>query len=85
MKNLRNLAELDITEEGRGREELDRLIDYVGKLSEVETAGVEPMVQPLAYGDVLREDVVTNGDEREALMANAPQVMDELFRVPRSI
>jgi len=82
MSNIRNLAEL---EESEMSDEFSRMREYVGRLSEVDTSGVEPMVQPMEYGDVLREDVVTNGDERAVLMENAPQVMDEMFRVPRSI
>ncbi|MEE3467810.1 MAG: Asp-tRNA(Asn)/Glu-tRNA(Gln) amidotransferase subunit GatC [Eubacterium sp.] len=82
LDRINTLAQL---ETGDVSEELERMVGYVGKLSEVDTAGVEPMVQPVVSEARLREDVVVNGDEREALMRNAPQVMDEMFRVPRSI
>ncbi len=67
-------------------EELERMIGYVGKLSEVDTTGVEPMVHPVMNeGNVLREDIVMNTDARESMMKNAPQVKDDMFVVPRSI
>ena len=65
--------------------EIEKMIGYVNILSEVDTSGVEPMVQPMVYENVLREDVVTSGNEREELMVNAPQVEGDYFRVPRSI
>ena len=66
--------------------DLARMVEYVNILSEVDTDGVEPMVQPVvSEGNVLREDVVMNGDARESLMGNAPRVEGEYFRVPRSI
>lgn len=65
--------------------ELLQMVEYVNILSEVDTSGVEPMVQPMVYENVLREDVVTSGNEREELMVNAPQVEGDYFRVPRSI
>jgi len=82
MDRINVLAQL---EAGEMSDELEQMVGYVGKLSEVDTAGVEPMAQPVVREARLREDVVTNGDEREALMKNAPQVMDDMFRVPRSI
>ena len=65
--------------------EIEKMIGYVNILSEVDTSGVESMVQPMVYENVLREDVVTSGNEREELMVNAPQVEGDYFRVPRSI
>ena len=35
--------------------------------------------------NVFREDVVTNGDNREEILANAPQRKDDCFKVPRTI
>ena len=64
---------------------LTEILEYVEQLGEVDTEGVEPMIQPVIYGNVLRDDTVTNADERDALMASAPSVNGEYYQVPRSI
>ncbi len=65
---------------------MDRIIEYFNKISEVDTDGVEPMVQPVFDGaNKLRDDVVTNGERREELMKSAPVACGEYYRVPRSI
>ena len=61
------------------------IVRYFDKLREVETEGVEPMVQSLENRDVERDDVVTTSDIRDGLLAGAPEMKDEMFVVPRSI
>ena len=65
---------------------MDEIIEFFDKISEVDTEGVEPMVQPV-YDEKnkLREDVVTNGDMREELMNSAPVSDKDYYVVPRSI
>lgn len=48
------------------------MLDYIDKLSELDTTGVEPMSHVFPVQNVFREDVVTNGDESEQTLANAP-------------
>ncbi len=65
---------------------MKEIIAYFDKISEVDTTGVEPMVQPVFDGaNKLRDDVVTNGDRRDELMESAPVLEGEYYRVPRSI
>lgn len=71
---------------------LAQLNDFFGiveQMSAVDTGGVEPLYTPLsAVQDVplrLREDRVTEGDEREANQKSAPAVEDGLFLVPKVI
>ncbi len=65
---------------------MDEIIEFFDKISEVDTEGVEPMVQPVCDGiNKLREDVVTNGDMREKLMKSAPVFDKDYYVVPRSI
>jgi aspartyl-tRNA(Asn)/glutamyl-tRNA(Gln) amidotransferase subunit C len=62
-----------------------RILDMVDDLNAVDTGEVEPMANPHDAVQRLRPDVVTTGDEREALLANAPEASDGYFLVPRVI
>ena len=54
----------------------------IDKLNELDTSGVEPMSHVFPVNNVFREDVVTNGDGSEDLMANAPEGKDSVLLVP---
>ena len=59
--------------------------DYIDKLNELDTSGVEPMSHVFPVHNVFREDVVVNGDIRETILANAPQEKDGSFVVPKTV
>lgn len=71
------------------QEQLNDIMGLVDQLGEQDTTGVEPLAHPLAIVQQvalrLRPDVVTESDQREANMANAPAVQDGLFLVPKVI
>jgi len=50
----------------------------------LDTTDVEPMSHVFPMQNVFREDVVTNGDTREAILKNAPQEKDGMFVVPKT-
>ena len=52
---------------------MQKILDYVEKLDELDTEGVEPLSHIFGDQNVFREDVVTNKDAREAMLANAPK------------
>jgi len=62
----------------------DETIEYVGILAKLDTTGVEPMSHVFPVQNVFREDVVTNGDESEQTLANAPGEKDNMFVVPKT-
>ncbi len=80
------LAKLSLNDEEKeqARSDMGRMLDYIDKLSEVDTTGVEPMSHVFPVQNVLRDDVVTNGDMREDILANAPARKDGMFLVPRT-
>ncbi len=80
------LAKLELSagEREKARQDMGRMLDYIDQLKELDTDGVEPMSHVLAVENVLREDVVTNGDMRQGLLANAPGEKDGMFTVPRT-
>ena len=80
------LAKLELTDEEkeRAKKDMGRMLDYIDKLGELDTRGVEPMSHVFPVNNVFREDVVTNGDEREAILKNAPEEKNGMFAVPRT-
>lgn len=81
------LAKLDLSHEEKeqAKKDMGSMLDYIDKLNELDTSKVEPMSHVFPVQNVFREDVVTNQDEREAVLANAPEKKDGAFVVPKTI
>ena len=62
--------------------QLGAIVGYVAKLSEVDTAGVEPLAHALPVQNVFREDEVALSLPREGALANAPKAREGCFAVP---
>ena len=61
------------------------LLDYVGKLNQLDTSGVEPMSDIFSVSNVFREDQVEHKDGAEDALANAPKRRGQAFVVPRTV
>jgi aspartyl-tRNA(Asn)/glutamyl-tRNA(Gln) amidotransferase subunit C len=81
------LARIAITDEdARGLvPELNNILGWIEQLGEVDTSGVEPMTAVIPNKLRLRDDVVTDGGVRDAVLANAPQAEHGFFTVPKVI
>ena len=81
------LAKLELSpkEKEAAKKDMGRMLDYIDKLNELDTSGVEPMSHVFPVHNVFREDVVTNGDDREQMLANATEAKDGQYQVPRSV
>ncbi|MDB9952374.1 Asp-tRNA(Asn)/Glu-tRNA(Gln) amidotransferase subunit GatC [Porticoccaceae bacterium] len=64
---------------------LSSVLDLVDQLQAVDTEGVEAMSHPMQATQRLREDEVTEINQREAFQAIAPETEDGLFLVPKVI
>lgn len=80
------LAKLKLSgeEKEQAKRDMSNMLQYVGKLNELDTEGVEAMSHAFPVHNVFREDVVTNGDDREQMLQNAPEKKDGAYRVPRT-
>ena len=80
------LAKLELSEDEReaAKKDMGRMLDYLDKLNELDTTGVEPMSHIFPVQNVFREDVVINGDESAKTLQNAPEEKDNMFVVPRT-
>ena len=77
--------ELSFEEKEQAKKDMGRMLDYIDKLNELDTEGVEPMSHVFPVSNVFREDEVANGDEHEKILANAPKVKDNSFQVPKTV
>ena len=81
------LAKLDLNEEEKenAKKDMGSMLDYIDKLNELDTTGVEPMSHVFPVNNVFREDIVTNGDDRENILKNAPEEKNGSFVVPKTV
>ena len=74
--------ELSAQEKEAAKKDMGRMLDYIDMLN---TSDVEPMSHIFPINNVFREDVVVNGDDRENILANAPEEKDGAFVVPKTV
>jgi aspartyl-tRNA(Asn)/glutamyl-tRNA(Gln) amidotransferase subunit C len=71
------------------RKQIDEILEYIGKLNELDTANVEPMAQVLADDQTadatVREDVVVPCNVAPEILKQAPDPEPPYFRVPKVI
>ncbi len=65
--------------------EISGILDWVEQLQEVDVSGVEPMTSAVPMRLKRREDVVTDGDRRDDILANAPDSREGFFAVPKVV
>jgi aspartyl-tRNA(Asn)/glutamyl-tRNA(Gln) amidotransferase subunit C len=65
--------------------ELNAILGYVEQLNEVDVTGVEPLSGGAQMAMRLREDIVTDGEIPELVLANAPERIGEFFAVPKVV
>ncbi|HVU30201.1 MAG TPA: Asp-tRNA(Asn)/Glu-tRNA(Gln) amidotransferase subunit GatC [Sphingomicrobium sp.] len=65
--------------------ELNNILGWVEQLGEVDTDGIEPLTAVIDQKLRLRDDVVTDGNIRDEILANAPEAQHGFFAVPKVI
>ncbi len=87
VKHIAMLSRLTFSEEEieKFREQLSKILDFVERLNELDTEGIDPKFQLVPPGDTLREDVVSKSLEREEVLKNAPQTDGRYFIVPKVV
>ncbi|MDA9090833.1 Asp-tRNA(Asn)/Glu-tRNA(Gln) amidotransferase subunit GatC [bacterium] len=87
IEKLATLARIAIDEStiSEVSQRLSSVLDLVDQLQAVDTEGVEAMSHPMQATQRLREDEVTEINQREAFQAIAPETEDGLFLVPKVI
>ena len=65
--------------------ELTGILAWIEQLNEVNVDGVDPMTTPVAMTLPMREDVISDGNIRDQVLANAPKTEDGFFVVPKVV
>lgn len=80
------LAKLELSDEEKAdaKKDMTNMLDYISKLNELDTEGVEAMSHTFPVNNIFREDVVSNGDMRDDILKNAPEEKDGCYVVPKT-
>jgi aspartyl-tRNA(Asn)/glutamyl-tRNA(Gln) amidotransferase subunit C len=87
VKRVARLARIAVSEEQAQKMvgELNTIIGFVEQLNEVDVSGVEPMTSVVHMQMRKRQDVVTDGNKADDIVANAPKTEDHFFMVPKVV
>jgi aspartyl-tRNA(Asn)/glutamyl-tRNA(Gln) amidotransferase subunit C len=87
VRHIAKLARIAMSDEELERllPELNNILGWVEQLAEVNTDGVDPLTAVIDQKLRLRDDLVTEGDIREEILANAPEAQHGFFAVPKVI
>jgi len=86
LQKFADLIRIEISDEKLEQMNIDSVIDWLDKLQKIDTRGVEPLLNPSEHKLPLRADVVTDGNIRNEILANAPDksgVSRGYFAVPK--
>ncbi|MDB5263510.1 MAG: aspartyl/glutamyl-tRNA(Asn/Gln) amidotransferase subunit [Adhaeribacter sp.] len=85
IRKLAHLArlEFDAAQEQEMRQDLNKILDWMDKLRELDTSAVEPLTHMSEEVNVLREDIAFNAVTHEEGLYNAPKKDSDYFRVPK--
>ncbi|MCC7502049.1 MAG: Asp-tRNA(Asn)/Glu-tRNA(Gln) amidotransferase subunit GatC [Flavobacteriales bacterium] len=88
LDRIAELARLDFSDSAAREaivKDMQRVFDFVEKLNEVDTTGVEPLIFMTEEHDVLREDVAVQEITKQEALRNAPVKDSDYFKVPRVV
>ena len=88
LDRIAELAKLDFSDPAARAailKDMERVLDFVAKLEEIDTTGVEPLIFMTEGQDVLREDVVHQELEKADALRNSPVKDSDYFKVPRVV
>ena len=86
LQKFADLIKIEVSDEKMQKMNIDGVIDWLDKLQKIDTTGVEPMLSPAEHKLPLREDVVTEPNMRDKILANDPDktgVSRGYFAVPK--
>jgi aspartyl-tRNA(Asn)/glutamyl-tRNA(Gln) amidotransferase subunit C len=82
-----NLARISLSPEEKAlfSQQLNDILAYVEKVSEIDTSGIEPTNHAIDMGNVFRDDKQKQSLSNAEALSNAPDKKDGFFRVPKII
>ena len=87
VEHIAKLARLEFTDAEKEKltYQLNKILDYMDKLNELDTTNVEPLSHVIELSNVMRQDVVVPSFPREEMLMNAPEKTERFFKVPKVI
>jgi aspartyl-tRNA(Asn)/glutamyl-tRNA(Gln) amidotransferase subunit C len=87
VEHVANLARLEFSDEEKQTlmNQLNKILEYMEKLNELDTSNVEPLAQVIPLSNVFREDAVKPSSPVGEVLKNAPAKSDKFFKVPKVI
>ncbi len=87
VEHIAKLAKLEIKEDeiNEFTSQLNKVLEYVDKLNELDTENIEPLSHPVEGENVFREDVLKNSIPTEDALKNSASKTEEYFKVPKVI
>ena len=87
VRRVAHLARIEVAEDDLEplSKELSAILNFAEQLAEVNVEGVEPMTSVTPQRLKRREDVVTDGNQQEKVLANAPDAREGFFAVPKVV
>ncbi|MFN0003191.1 MAG: Asp-tRNA(Asn)/Glu-tRNA(Gln) amidotransferase subunit GatC [Pseudohongiellaceae bacterium] len=85
VENIAHLARLQLspTEKQEALSSITNILQVIDQMQSINTTGVEPLAHAYEAAQRLRDDVVTEKDQRITLLALAPSTQRGLFLVPK--
>ena len=85
VQNIAHLARLQLSgaEQQEAQNSINNILHMIDQMQAIDTTGVEPLAHAYEASQRLRDDVVTEQDQREVLLALAPSTERGLFLVPK--
>ena len=74
---------LDESDVERVAADMDRILEYVDSLAELDTSGITPTAHAIELSTPVREDEAAPGMDPELAVSNAPERVDSAFSVPK--
>ena len=87
VRRIAHLARIRVSEEDlpRMESELNSILKWIEMLNEVDTNAVEPLTSMVKVRMKMREDVVTEGENPELVLSNAPEALEQFYLVPKVV
>lgn len=87
VKTIAYLARIRVAEEELSAlaHELSSILGWVEQLNAVDTTDIAPMSSVMDLRPLIREDLVNDGGQRDAVLANAPEASEAFFSVPKVV
>lgn len=75
-------VELSLADKEQVKQDMQEMLNYIDLLDELDTSEAKPVSHLFSKHNVFREDMITNTDDRENILKNAPESKAGMFRIP---